>query len=108
MVGQMNNRVIIKSYTNSVDAGGGVTKVIDTMYTVWAKVENRTGSANYSEGQRSDNYDYKITIRAYNSKDVSTENVIGYGGKDLIINSVQVINEGKRDFLTLQCSKHGS
>lgn len=108
MVGKMNSRVTIQTQTATKDSGGGVSYAAVELYTAWANVENRTGQTNFNEGQRQDNYDYKITIRQYNVYTVSTKNTALYGTKKLKINSVQIINEGKKSYLILRCILHGS
>jgi len=108
MVGKMNSRVTIQTQTATKDSGGGVSYAAVELYTAWANVENRTGQANFNEGQRQDNYDYKITIRQYDTYTVTTKNTALYGTKKLKINSVQIINEGKKSYLVLRCILHGS
>jgi SPP1 family predicted phage head-tail adaptor len=108
MVGKMNSRVTIQTQTATKDSGGGVSYAAVELYTAWANVENRTGQANFNEGQRQDNYDYKITIRQYDTYAVTTKNTALYGTKKLKINSVQIINEGKKSYLVLRCILHGS
>lgn len=107
MVGSLNTRITIKSYTNAVDAGGGSSKVLDEEYTTWANAENRTGQADYANGQRQAGYDYRFKIRAHTSRTVTTANVVELKGNEMIINSVQNVDEGKISFLILKCSLHG-
>ena len=108
MVGKMNSRVTIQTQTATKDSGGGVSYAAVELYTAWANVENRTGQANFNEGQRQDSYDYKITIRQYDVYTVTTKHTALYGTKKLKINSVQIINEGKKSYLVLRCILHGS
>lgn len=110
MVGQLNERIKIKSFTKSQDAGGGTTSVIDTNATfeLWAKVENRTGQASFTEGQRADSYDYKIKVRFYKTKTIDTKNIVEYKEKDYAIISTQPLDEGKQKFIIIRCTKRGS
>ena len=108
VAGELNSRVTFKTKGAAVkDAGGGWSKAIESSFTLWAKVENRTGQANYSEGQRQADYDYKITVRNYASKTITTATVAEFQLKDLRINSVQNVDEGKNRWLILRCSMHG-
>lgn len=108
MVGKLNSRVIIKTLTKTKDSGGGVSYAAVTDYEAWAYVENKTGQANFFEGQRQDNYDYRITIRQYDSKIITTKNTLEYKGKEFKINSISTLNEGGKSFLVLRCTYHGN
>ena len=108
MVGKLNTRITIETNTGTKDSGGGVSYAASILYTCWANVENRTGQASFFEGQRAESYDYKITIRQYDAFTVTTKNTVIYQLKKLKINSVQVVNEGKKSYLILRCTKHGS
>lgn len=107
LISEFNRRITINTYSNSTDAGGGTSKTVASSYSTWAKVEDRTGSASIDNGQRQANYDYKITIRGYNSRAVTTAQSVSYDSKVLAINSVQKVTEGKFDLYILRCSVHG-
>ncbi len=107
MVGEFNKKVVIKTLASSKDAGGGVGKSVIDSYSIWAKVENRTGQMNYSERQPQVSYDYKVTVRLYKNRPITTANICEINGKDCKINSVQTVNEGKADLSILRCSIHG-
>ncbi len=107
MVGKLNTRITINQLATVKDAGGGVSKTSTPIYTVWAYVENRTGQANFSEGQRQVDYDYKITVRSHNSRTITTANTISYNSKTLRILSVQKVDEGKNSWLFIKASLHG-
>ena len=108
MVGQMNGRITIQTLSNSVDAGGGVSQSVASSFDLWCLAENKTGQANYSDGQRVAGYDYKIKVRMYSSNPITTANRALYNSQKLIINSVQVINENRQDFYILRCSVYGN
>jgi SPP1 family predicted phage head-tail adaptor len=107
VIGDLRARVTIKVIGNSTDAGGGVSKSVSSSWEQWAKVEDRTGQVQFNNGQQQVSYDYKVTIRYYASKTVSTGNVITYNGKDMMINSVQRVNENNLNWLVLRCSAYG-
>ncbi len=107
VTGELNSRVLFKTYGSTKDAGGGISRAVTSSFSLWAKVENRTGQASFIEGQRQADYDYKITVRKYSSITITTAQVIEYLSKDLRINSVQNVDEGKNSWLVLRCSFHG-
>ena len=107
MVGNLNTRITINVLATTKDAGGGVGKSVSLSYSVWAAIENRTGQANFSNGQRQVDYDYKITIRSHASRTVTTANTITYQGKNLKPISVQKVDEGKNSWLIIKAQLHG-
>lgn len=107
MVGSLNTRITINTLSITKDAGGGVGKSVASSYSVWASVENRTGQANFSNGQRQVEYDYKMTIRSHESRTVTTANTITYQGKNLKPVSVQKVSEGKNSWLIIKAQLHG-
>ena len=107
MVGLMRNRITLKTLGYTTDAGGGTSSSVVSSYSVWAEIQDRNGGSQFSQGQIQDDYDYKITIRYYPSKVVTTNTVLEYRGKDLAINSVTNQSEGKNRFLILRCKYHG-
>jgi SPP1 family predicted phage head-tail adaptor len=104
MIGEMRNRVTVKKWTYAKDAGAGISAIANVSFTVWAKVENRTGQAQVIEGQPAWNYDYKITIRFDKLNPVTQQNTLEYDGKKLKIQALQNIDEGKNFYLVLRCS----
>lgn len=103
----MNEQVVISTYTAAKDAGGGVSKSVASSYTTWAAVENRTGSTAINVGQRQINYDYKITVRYYPERPITTEQTATYQSQVLSINGIKRINEGRLTHQILYCSIHG-
>ena len=107
MLSQMNEQILISTYTASQDAGGGVSKSVASSYTTWAKVEDRTGSTAINAGQRQINYDYKITVRYYDSRQITTAQTVTYQSKALSINGIKRLTEGLLTHQILYCSIHG-
>lgn len=107
MLSKMNEQVVISTYTAVTDAGGGVTKTVASTYTTWAEVENRTGSTAINVGQRQINYDYKITVRYYAERPITTAQTVTYQSQVLSVNGIKRINEGRLTHQTLYCSIHG-
>lgn len=107
MVGQMNERITVNNLTSVKDAGGGVSKTSSVAFSLWVKAESRTGQANFIEGQRPADYDYKFTARHYDSKLVNTKQTITYGGKLMKVISVQIKDEGKNKWQVIKAAYHG-
>jgi len=107
MIEQMRSRITIKTPTFSKDAGGGESVTYSTGYSIWAKADNRSGSAGYQDGQRQVSYDYRFKVRYYASAVITTDQVVIYGSKTLRINSVENDKEGNLEFCYLNCTVHG-
>lgn len=107
MLSEKNEQVIISTYTDAQDAGGGVTKTVASTYTTWAKVENRTGSTAINAGQRQINYDYKITVSYYAERPITAAQTVTYQSQLLSINGIRRLDEGRLKDQILYCSIHG-
>lgn len=107
MVGKLNQIITVNTLSNTVDVGGGVSRSVASSFDLWAYVENKTGQANFIEGQRQAEYDYKITCRWYAAKEVTTAKTITYGSKTLKVQSVQIKDEGKQKWQIIKCTVHG-
>lgn len=104
MIGELNRRVTIKTSTYEVDEGGGPSAVETDSYTLWAKVEERSGIATTGFEQQAWNYDYRITVRYEKTRVIKSNQTISFDGKTLAVNSVSFQDEGKRRYTILRCS----
>jgi len=104
MIGEMNRKITLKSYTTSKDAGGGVSAVVDQFYSIWAKVEARSGSLYTGQEQALWNYDYKVTFRYEKTRVVKSNFIIEYDSKVLQIKSISYLDEGNRKYCVCRCS----
>jgi len=104
MIGEMNRRVTVKSWTSLQDTGGGSSAIQVLSYPIWAKVETRNGQPFISEEQQVWNYDYKITFRYERSRKVGSNFTIDYDDKRLRINSISFEDEGARKYCSCRCS----
>lgn len=104
MIGQMNSKIILKSWGSVTDEGGGSTAVLTNSYSLWAKVEDRSGTTLTSQAQPQWSYDYKITFRYEKSRIVNSNQTIDYDGKRLAINSLSYQDEGNRKYVVARCS----
>lgn len=105
MIGEMNRKIFLKSYTTTKTAGGGPIKTIANNYNQWAQVEDRSGRQFTGEAQGLYNYDYKITFRAYPTRVITSQFYIEYEGKLNKIEELVKTSEGKVFYWVARCSK---
>ena len=96
MIGEMRNRVAIQSLTNSTDSGGGQAITYSTAVTVWAKVENLSGSETMFGDQIEGRSTYKFTIRYYSA--LNTSYRLSYNSKVFNIQHIKSVLEGKETY----------
>ncbi len=104
MIGKMNRLITLNEWASVKDAGGGISKSTNpaTTFKVWARVENRSGFIQTDRNQRQWPYDYKVTV--WHDARINEKLTITYDGKDLQINSLQIIDEGNKKQMILRCS----
>ena len=100
----MRNHITVNQYTTTEADTGGTDSVLAFTYSLWAKVENRTGSTQTGKGQIQWQYDYRITIRYDRNRNIKQNDEVVYDGKKLMIQNVQITDEGRKEFLVLRCS----
>ena len=96
MIGEMRNRIIVQSLSPTTDAGGGQAISWGTTTTVWAKVENLSGSETFFGDQLEARSNYKFTIRYYSA--ITAKHRISYNSKAFNIQHIESIFEGKEKF----------
>lgn len=104
-IGEYNRQVTVKRWGSVQNVGGGSAKVLLDSWTVWAKMEDRTGSLSNAEGQRQWSYDTVITIRLNPSKLLMSKDTIDYENYRYVINSLRTVKEGRKDLHEIRCSK---
>lgn len=104
MIGELNRRITVKSWSATQDAGGGLSPLMVRSYSIWAKVEARNGQPFTSEEQQVWNYDYKITFRYEKSRIVGSNFTVDYDSKRMRINSISFSDEGNRKLCIARCS----
>lgn len=96
MIGEMRNKIVIQSLGTSTDSGGGQVASFSTANTVWAKVENLSGSENSFGDQIQDRSNYRFTIRYISS--LTPKHRISYNSKLFNIQHVASSLEGKERY----------
>ena len=96
MIGEMRNKIVIQTLGGSTDSGGGQSTSFATLATVWAKVENMSGSEGYFGDQVRATSNYKFTIRFLSS--VTAKHRISYNSKTFNIQHIANILEGKEKY----------
>ena len=100
--GQLRNRLVLQSKTETRGAAGGVATTWTTQATVWGGIHPISGKEYTAIQQTQNEAEVKIIIRYQSSID-ETWRVVN-GGREYSI--VSVINENDRDrMITLMCLK---
>ncbi len=104
MIGKLNRRITIRSWTSSKDDGGGPVAVQTGSYSIWAEVKPRTGQRFSDTDQMLWSYDYKVKFRYEASRVVGSNMTIDYDNKRLAINSIEFEDEGTRKYCIARCT----
>lgn len=96
MIGEMRNRVVLQSLNPSTDSGGGQSVSWATATTVWAKVENLSGTESSFGDQIEDRSNYRFTIRYYSA--LTPKYRISYNSKTFNIQHISSLLEGKERY----------
>jgi len=103
MIGQMRNKVVLQSMSPSTDSGGGQSVSWGTATTVWAKVENLSGTENSFGDQIEDRSNYRFTIRYYSA--LTPKYRISYNSKTFNIQHIASLMEGKERYQVIQAEE---
>mgnify|MGYP003674173691 CR=1 FL=1 len=96
LVGEMRNRVVLQTLGGSTDAGGGQSTSYSTATTVWAKVENLSGSESIFGDQLRATSNYRFTIRYYSA--LTEKYRLTFNSKNFNITQIRDIEEGRRKY----------
>lgn len=100
--GRLNKRVILQTLSQSSDGGGGFTDSWADTATLWAGIEELTGSEGFEAQQTAATLSHRVTIRYRAS--VTPQQRIKYGTRILKINAV--VNPGQlNERLELLCTE---
>lgn len=97
--GRLNKRVILQTVTPTRDTGGGATEAWADTATLWAEIEELSGSEQFDAQQVASTLTHRVTLRY---RAVTPQQRIKYGSRILRIESVA--NPGQRnESVVLQC-----
>lgn len=96
LIGEMRNRVALQTLGGSTDAGGGTSTSHSTAVTVWAKVENLSGSESVFGDQLRGTSNYRFTIRYYSA--LTEAYRLSFNSKTFNITQIRDIEEGRRRY----------
>ena len=104
MIGEMRNKIILQPLTASTDAAGGQSVSFSSSnITVWAKVENASGSEGSFGDQIRPTANYTFTIRYIAA--ISPKYRISYNSKFFNIQHIKSIREGKERYQEIQAQE---
>jgi len=92
----MRNRVVLQSMSPTTDSGGGQSISWGAATTVWAKVENLSGTESSFGDQIEDRANYRFTIRYYSA--LTAKYRISYNSKTFNIQHISSLLEGKERY----------
>ena len=99
----MRNKIVIQSLGTSTDSGGGQVASFSTATTVWAKVENLSGTESSFGDQIQDRANYRFTIRYYSA--LTPKHRISYNSKLFNIEHVASLLEGKERYQVIKAEE---
>jgi SPP1 family predicted phage head-tail adaptor len=100
--GELTRRVVIQSFTDVDDGGGGSERTWSTVATVWAKIEPGTGREFLAAQQVTPELSHLLTIR-YRT-DVTAKCRAVYGSQVFAIHTVADV-DAKHERLVLTCEQ---
>lgn len=101
-------RITFKKYNYGQDMQGGNIKALSSTYTVWAEMEQTSYDRSLNNGQLNNPNTFRITKRHEVSRPVSPDDEIVYEGRTMIINSIEIDNEGRKKFDIIIATKTAS
>ena len=99
----MREKVVFKTITATPDGQGGSTEALETLTTMWAKVEPLTAVRALEYQQITGSQGYVITVN-YRS-DITKDNVLEWNSLTLSIVSVKMTNENRKQLIILAQNK---
>jgi SPP1 family predicted phage head-tail adaptor len=93
LAGRMNKRVVLQTVSNSSDGGGGVTETWADTATLWAQIEELSGSESFEAQQVASRLSHEVKIRYRAS--VTPQQRFKYGTRILKIRAIK--NTGQRN-----------
>ena len=100
--GTLNKRVILQTVGTAADGRGGVTETWSDTVTLWAHVEELSGSEQFTAQQIASNLTHRVTLR-YRTSVVPMQRV-KHGTRILKIESIRNPDQ-RNEMLELMCSE---
>lgn len=102
---KLNSRVTINRYTSVKNEFGGLIPIIDSQWSKWAEVQDRSGSSTNDYQQSQWTYDSVIVMRYEKERPLHSNDVIVYEGYNYKINSIQIRKEAAKSWEYIQATK---
>jgi len=102
---KLNRRITIFRYTTVRNEFGGLVAVETGNWTKWAEARDRQGTPRNDYQQREWTYDQVFIMRYETERPTRSNDVINYEGEFYKINSVQIRNEGNKEWEYIQAIK---
>lgn len=96
MIGQMRDRVLIKSQVDSSVPGAGAETTYVIYLTCWTKIEPLTSSRIFQDSQLNLNDGFIFSIRFSTAYTITKTMLVEYQGKDYTINSIKDVHNRNR------------
>ena len=103
MIGEMRNKIVVQTLSGATDSGGGQATSYGSNVSVWAKVENLSGTKNSFGDQEAARANYRFTIRYLTA--ITPKHRISYNSKTFNIQHIASIVEGKERFQVIQAEE---
>jgi head-tail adaptor len=102
---KLNRRITIFRYTTVRNEFGGLVAVETGNWTKWAEARDRQGTPRNDYQQREWTYDQVFIMRYETERPTRSNDVINYENEFYKINSVQIRNEGNKEWEYIQAIK---
>ena len=102
---KLNRRITIYRYTTVKNEFGGLVAVETGNWTKWAEARDRQGTPRNDYQQREWTYDQVFIMRYEVERPTRSNDVINYENEFYKINSVQIRNEGNKEWEYIQAIK---
>lgn len=103
MIGEMRNKITVQTLSGGTDSGGGQATSYGSDVTVWAKVENLSGTQSSFGDQIQDRANYRFTIRFLSA--ITAKHRISYNSKTFNIQHIASVDEGKEKYQIIQAEE---
>lgn len=107
MIGQMRDRVLIKSQVDTPVPGAGATTTYVPFLECWTRIEPLNSNRVFQDSQINLNDGFKFSIRFSTSFIIDKTMLVEYLGKDYTINGIQDVKARNR-FLIITAITNGA